>query len=95
MKKSLVSILIPNYNYDRYLRECLDSVLAQTYDNFEVIISDNRSTDNSYDTISCYKMFCKIKGISEVQEILPYAIAGQKESISSGYRQTIAWSRMP
>ena len=63
MRKSLVSILIPNYNYDRYLKECLDSVLAQTYDNFEVIISDNRSTDDSYDTISLYRKKFLERGI--------------------------------
>lgn len=54
MKKPLVSILIPNYNYGRYLEECLESVLTQTYDNFEVIISDNRSSDNSYEIMTRY-----------------------------------------
>ena len=37
----LVSILIPNYNYERYLKGCLESVLNQTYPNYEVIFSDN------------------------------------------------------
>lgn len=55
MRKPLVSVLIPNYNYDRYLKECLESVLAQTYDNIEVIISDNRSTDKSYETMIRYR----------------------------------------
>lgn len=49
MKKEqpLVSILIPNYNYARYLRHCIDSVVKQTYDNIEIIIQDNASTDDS------------------------------------------------
>lgn len=55
MRKPLVSVLIPNYNYDRYLEECLESVLQQTYDNFEVVISDNRSTDKSYETMMRYR----------------------------------------
>lgn len=47
--KPLVSMLIFNYNYGRYLRECFDSVLAQTYDNIEINFSDNASTDESWE----------------------------------------------
>jgi Glycosyl transferase family 2 len=43
----LVSIIIVNYNYGRYLREGFDSVAAQTYPNIECIIVDNASTDES------------------------------------------------
>lgn len=47
--KPLVSVCIYNYNYGHYLRQCLDSVFVQIYDNFEVCFSDNASTDNSWD----------------------------------------------
>ena len=47
----LISILIPNYNKAPYLRECLDSVLAQTYSNWECIIVDDHSTDRSWEII--------------------------------------------
>jgi glycosyltransferase involved in cell wall biosynthesis len=47
--KPLVSILCYNYNYGRYLRECLESVFAQTYENIELCFSDNASTDESWD----------------------------------------------
>lgn len=48
-KSALVSVCIPNYNYGHYLRNCLDSVLAQTYPNIEVIFNDNNSSDQSFE----------------------------------------------
>lgn len=45
----LVSVLVYNYNYGRYLKECLDSIAAQSYCNIEIIFSDNASTDDSWD----------------------------------------------
>ncbi len=43
----MVTIIILNYNGKNYLKDCLDSVLAQTYSDFEVILFDNCSTDDS------------------------------------------------
>jgi len=43
----LVSIVTPMYNGERYLRECIESVLAQTYENWEYVIVNNCSKDNS------------------------------------------------
>ncbi|MCR5785341.1 MAG: glycosyltransferase [Eubacterium sp.] len=50
-----VSIVIPIYNVEKYLRECIDSVLAQTYENIEVICVDDGSEDDSYQILSEYK----------------------------------------
>ncbi|MEG4026328.1 glycosyltransferase [Microcoleus sp. S13C4] len=46
-KKPLVSIGMPLYNEERYLRQMLDSLISQDYDNFELIISDNASFDST------------------------------------------------
>lgn len=51
----LVSILIPNYNKAPYLRETLDSILAQTYTNWECIIVDDHSTDDSLEIFEDYE----------------------------------------
>jgi glycosyltransferase involved in cell wall biosynthesis len=50
----LVSVIIPNYNHAPYLRQRIDSVVHQTYRNFEVIILDDHSTDNSMEIINDY-----------------------------------------
>ena len=42
-----VSVIIPNYNYEKYIEERIDSILFQTYPIYELIILDDKSTDNS------------------------------------------------
>ncbi len=49
-----VSVIVPNYNYGRYLEKRLNSVINQTFKDFELIIIDDASTDNSLDIISKY-----------------------------------------
>ncbi|MBW4421989.1 MAG: glycosyltransferase [Myxacorys californica WJT36-NPBG1] len=53
-KSLLISIIINNYNYDRFLAEAIDSALNQTYSNTEVIVVDDGSTDDSRSIIASY-----------------------------------------
>ena len=51
----LVSIIIPNYNHAPFLRQRIDSVLNQSFQDFELIFLDDRSTDGSRDIIESYR----------------------------------------
>ena len=50
-----VSVIIPNFNHANFLDERIQSILNQTYQNFEIIILDDKSTDNSLEIINKYK----------------------------------------
>lgn len=49
------SVCIPNFNYEKYLRETLESVVSQHFKDFEVVVSDNASTDKSLEIIQDYE----------------------------------------
>ena len=65
MKGLLVSIIIPAYNSGKYLRECLDSVINQTYKNWETIVVLAPSIDNTLDVLREYSRDPRIKIIQE------------------------------
>jgi glycosyltransferase involved in cell wall biosynthesis len=52
--KPMISVVLPNYNYAHYIQEALESLIEQTYKNFEVIIVDDCSTDHSLEVIRPY-----------------------------------------
>ena len=59
----LISVIIPNYNYGRYISESINSVLGQSYKSIECIVVDDGSTDNSVDVICSFgdrvKLICQ------------------------------------
>ena len=44
----MISVIVPVYNVEKYLSKCIDSILHQTYKDFELILIDDGSTDSSY-----------------------------------------------
>ena len=62
----LVSVIIPIYNVEKYLRECLDSVINQSYTNLEIICVNDGSTDSSGEIVQEYaKKDCRIVYIEQ------------------------------
>jgi glycosyltransferase involved in cell wall biosynthesis len=75
----MVSIIINNFNYAKYLSASIESALAQTYQNIEVIVSDDGSTDNSRDVIESY-------GSSVIAVLKPNG--GQASALNAGYKRS-------
>jgi glycosyltransferase involved in cell wall biosynthesis len=83
IKKSLVSIYIVNFNYASYLIECIESVLMQTYEQIEVIIIYNGSSDDSHKILKMYENNSNIKILNQKNNSLTQAINLALE-VSSG-----------
>lgn len=56
--KPLFSIVIPTYNHEQFINRCLDSVISQTYSNWEAIVINNYSEDNTIELVSKYNDQC-------------------------------------
>ncbi|MEO8795742.1 MAG: glycosyltransferase [Daejeonella sp.] len=59
-----ISVIIPNYNHAPFLRQRIDSVLSQTFQDFELIILDDNSTDNSKEIIEGYRGNARVAHIA-------------------------------
>lgn len=78
---SFVSVLINNYNYGRYIGEAIESVLNQTYRNFELIIVDDGSTDNSREVIEKFKI-----KYEKLITVVYKKNGGQASAFNAGYQ---------
>ena len=67
VENPLFSIIVPIYNVERYLEQCIESVLAQDYQNYELILVDDGSPDNSIDICAKYaKQYSNIVFIHKI-----------------------------
>ena len=69
-----VSVIVPNYNHERYLEKRLDSIFNQTFQDFEVILLDDCSTDNSVGILAEYAKLQKVSHfvINEINSGSPF-----------------------
>ncbi len=64
-----ISVIVPVYNTEKYLKRCIDSILSQTFEDFELILINDGSTDRSLDVLKSYeKISKKVKVIDKVNE---------------------------
>jgi len=65
----LISVIVTNYNHAKYLDQRMESLLAQTYPNIEIIVIDNCSTDNSLDVLAKYKKYSHVRIIVQEKNV--------------------------
>lgn len=79
MNKGLVSVIIPMYNAEKYIKKAIDSILSQSYKNIEIIIVDDCSTDNSYKIVEAINdnriQLYKNKINSKISKTLNFALS--------------------
>ncbi|MFJ2540734.1 glycosyltransferase [Pseudomonas sp. NPDC087614] len=80
----LVSICIPVFNHSDYVAECIESVIAQSYQNIELIIIDDGSTDLSYAIVERYIDACKAR--FHRFKVISRPNAGVSETLNEGLR---------
>ena len=83
MDEEKISILISNFNKEKYLNECIQSCLNQKYKNLEIIIIDNNSTDNSLNIIQSY--FNKVT-YKQKKRVSSYSPANQIDILIEAYK---------
>jgi len=64
-----LSVTVLNYNYGRYLVGCLDSILRQTFEDFELVIIDDRSPDNSLEVIRPYLKDPRVRLVAHTKNV--------------------------
>ncbi len=76
-----VSVIMSCYNAERFVREAIESVLAQSYGNFELIVVDDKSTDNSLDVVGGFESEARIRIFTNSQN------RGHSYSANKGIKQ--------
>lgn len=85
-KSPLISVIVPNYNHGPFLRQRIDSILNQTFQDFELIILDDCSSDNSKTVIESYRDLSKVGKIlyNEINSGSPFKQWNKGIELASG-----------
>ena len=65
-----ISVIIPVYNTEKYLKECVESVLAQTYHNLEILLINDGATDSSPQICELYAVWKRTDGSFDTHNII-------------------------
>lgn len=84
VKSGLVSIVVASYNHAEYLEQRMDSLINQTYQNIEILVIDDCSTDNSVAVLRSYESHPKVRLIIREKNGGWVAVSNQGVEISSG-----------
>ena len=90
MKKKLASIIVTNYNKEKYLKKSVTSLVSQSYSKKEIIIYDDSSTDNSINIIQKFK---SIKLIKDENFTIDRSLNSDKFKTATGYTPS-AWPEL-
>lgn len=85
----LVSVIIPAYNVEKYIGECLESVRNQTYQNLEIIFVDNNSSDSTLEIAERYAL--KDSRIRILSEPVIGISEARNRGIDSAYGEWVLW----
>lgn len=80
MGKQLISVIVPMYNVEKYISQCLESLIKQTYKNLEIIVIDDGSTDQSLNIAKRYAKY------DNRVKVYSFANAGVSEARNRGLR---------
>lgn len=84
-REPLVSVIIPVYNVEMYIEECLDSIVKQTYQELQIIVVDDGSTDASNQKVKPYLSDCRVQFVEQVNKGLSGARNTGLEAASGKY----------
>lgn len=81
----LVSVCVPLYNHSDYFAECVESIIAQTYQNIELIVIDDGSSDSSYEVA------CRYKDVCEQRFVRFKLITRKNKGLCKTLNEALAW----
>jgi glycosyltransferase involved in cell wall biosynthesis len=86
INKDFISVLIANFNGEKYIKRCLNSLSKQKFQRFEVIFFDDKSTDKSIDLVKKFKNKLNIKIIKNYQNKTKYSAYNQINSYIEAFK---------